>query len=153
MNYDKASLGCWFASMGEASSARSRLKQIHPRAIYDIYSQPDPWDEASDMRKDILRRTMEIDPDAPEPEIEDDAAIRGDNDMDLLGFLEELNPTPLLSGKDAIAIARSGIGQLMFVRNGVRIPVTCEEAEALAKVTPEAIHLYKSENKAGSVEL
>lgn len=149
MNYDKASIGCWFPSMGEATKARHRLKQINPRAIYDIYSQPDPWDEAMDMRKDLLMRTLEVDPNAPEPEIEDDAVIHGDNDMDPLDLMEELAPTSILCGKEAVAVARTGIGVLMFVRNGVRIPVTCEEAEALIAVTPEAIHLYKS----GSVEL
>lgn len=153
MNYDKASLGCWFPSIGEAVAARKKLKKIHPQAVYDVYSYPDPWDEATDMRKDLLAKTMETNPDAPEPEeIDDDAVIHGDADMDPLDLLEKLNPLPIVCGENAIAVAKSGMGQLMFVRNGVRIPVTCEEAEAIAAINPAAICLYKSDNETGSVE-
>jgi hypothetical protein len=154
MNYDKASLGCWFASIGEAVAARKKLKKINPRTVYDVYSHPDPWDEATDMRKDLLAKTMETNFDAPEPEeIDDDIAIHGDTDADPMDLLEKLNPLPILCGENAIIVAKSGMGQLMFVRNGVRIPVTCKEAESIAKISPSAICLYKSDNKTGSVEL
>ena len=77
-----------------------------------------------------------------EETIDDDELILGDADKDILDILNEISPAPLATGEASITIARLGIGELYFCRDGMRTPLTLQEAEALVTISPLCIHLY-----------
>lgn len=142
--YDASAMGCWFLTMEDALYARDQLKKDNRMAVYDVISYESPWKEAMDKRMGLIPSQPPIDENAPM--IDDDRLISGDNDSDeLLKFLAEMCPTPLATGKSAITIAQAGAGELYFARNGMRIPITMEEAKALAALCPSDVHLYAKE--------
>ena len=144
--YDAAVMGCWFLTMDDALYARDQLKKENKFAVYDVISYESPWKEAMEKRMDILHRTLPVDDQAPM--LDDDKLIAGDNDSDdLLKFLAEMCPVALATGKSAITIAQAGAGELYFARNGMRIPITMEEAKALVALCPSDVHLYAKEEQ------
>lgn len=144
--YDAASMGCWFLTMDDALYAQRQLQKEHKNAVYDVISYESPWKEAMDARMGILRRTLPVAEDAPI--IDDDALINGDNDSDdLLKFIEEMCPIPLARGKSAITIAQAGVGKLYLVKDGMRDPLSIEEASILVELCPDDIHLYAKEGQ------
>lgn len=149
--YDRISMGCWFLDKQSALLERHRLKMENPNALYDIIFSEDAWSEAENARKEMVfnlsKNISQEDSPALLESIDDDF-IKGDNDTDPVQLLEELSPTPLATGKFAITIANMGAGELYFCKEGIKIPVTKEEAKAIATVNPSAIHLYAKKGEA-----
>jgi hypothetical protein len=135
MDYDPSSIGVWFDTMEDALAARDQIKEMGIKAAYSVISYDDPWDLVSEMRRIMLE-----DKENRQIVIDDDDLILGDRDADEL--LTQLTPSPIATGEGSITIARLGVGALYFCRDGARMPITLEEAEALARVSPQCVHLY-----------
>lgn len=146
MRYDPERRCYYFDTMDQALSARDYLKshlaeRNGDAPLYDVMSEMTPWYDA-----DFVRKTKFTDQEdaivIPESmagvenliqELEKEDLTHGDNDMDRV------------TGRMAIAIARSGVCGLLHKRGEEWVPISIEEAEIIVQTDPDSITISVGE--------